>query len=125
MSTHQGQFSMALMCRAFGVARSGYYAWRGQGCTSQHERAEASLTVQIRSIFEVRGQSYGSPRIYNELKAQGRRCRRRRVARLMRAAGLDASPPRGRAHTTQVDTQQRSVCNLLDRDFSADAPNQK
>ncbi len=81
--------------------------------------------MQIRSIFEGSGQTYGSPRIYNELKAQGRRCSRRRVARLMRTAGLDATPPRRRAHTTQADAQQRSVCNLLDRDFTADAPNRK
>jgi putative transposase len=47
------------------------------------------------------------------------------VTRLMRQAGLDATPPRRRAHTTQADGQQRSVSNLLDRDFTADAPNRK
>ena len=43
----------------------------------------------------------------------------------MHQAGLDARTPRRRAHTTQADTQQRSVSNLLDRDFTADAPNRK
>ncbi len=125
MKAHAGEFSLALMCRAFGVARSGYYAWREQGCSSQHERADERLTEQIRAIYEMSGQTYGSPRLYNELKAQGMRCSRHRVARLMRAAGLDATPPRRRAHTTQADAQQRSISNLLDRDFSADAPNRK
>ena len=120
-----GEFSVELMCRAFGVSRSGYYAWRGQGASSQQDRADAKLTVQIRSIFQASGQTYGSPRIYNELKAQGITCSRHRVARLMHATGLDATPARRRAHTTQPDAQARSVCNLLDRDFTADAPNRK
>ena len=120
-----GEFSVELMCRAFGVSRSSYYAWRSQDGSSQHDRADAKLTVQIRSIFQASGQTYGSPRIYNELKSQGIACSRHRVARLMHAAGLDATPPRRRAHTTQPDAQPPSVCNLLDRDFSADAPNRK
>ncbi len=58
-------------------------------------------------------------------KSQGVRCSRRHVARLMREAGLNATPPHRRVTTTQRDGQQRSVCNLLSRDFTADAPNRK
>jgi transposase InsO family protein len=125
MSDHVGEFSIRAMGRAFGVARSGYDAWVSQGCTTQQAHADAVLTEQIRAIFEPSGQTYGSPRVYAALKAQGVRCRRRHVARLRRAAGLDATLPRRRAHTTQADRRQPSVANLLARDFTADAPNRK
>jgi transposase InsO family protein len=125
MRDHAAEFSIRAMCRAFGVVRSGYYAWVRAGCTTQQARADAALTEQIRAIFEHSGQTYGSPRVYAELKAQGVGCSRRRVARLMRLAGLDATPARRRAHTTQADGRQPSVTNLLRRDFTADAPNRK
>jgi putative transposase len=113
------------MCRAFGVARSGYYRWEHQGGTTQRKQADTALTEAIRVAFEQSGQTYGSPRIYAELKARGIRASRRRIARLMRQAGLDASPARRRTHTTQADAQPHSVRNLLDRDFTAEAPNRK
>src|SRR5215510_7734055 len=125
MNDHADEFSLRAMCRAFGVARSGYDAWVSQGCTTQQARADAVLAEHIRAVFEQRGQTYGSPRIYAELKAQGVRSSRRRLARLMRSAGLAASPARRRAHTTQVDARQPSVTNRLQRDFTADAPNRK
>lgn len=123
MKRHTGEFSVRLMCRAFGVSRSGYYAWRVQDGLSQQERADAMLTEQIRCIFEQSGQTYGSPRVYAELKAQGVRCSRRRVARLMRQAGLTATAARRQVRTTQSDGQQHDVTNLLARNFTADAPN--
>ena len=125
MREHVGEFSLRAMCRAFGVARSGYYQWQRQGCTTQQARSDNTLTGQIRAVFEKSGQTYGSPRVHAELKAQGVQCSRRRVARLMRAAGLDATPARRRAHTTQADGRQLSVTNRLRRDFTADAPNRK
>lgn len=125
MSDHAGEFSLRAMCRAFGVGRSGYYQWQRQGARTQQERADSVLTEQIRAVFEQSGQTYGSPRVYEELKAQGVRCSRRHSARLMRAAGLDATPARRRAHTTQAAPRQPSVTNLLQRDFTAEAPNRK
>jgi transposase InsO family protein len=125
MSDHVGEFSIRAMGRAFGVARSGYYQWQRQGCMTQQERAGRVLTEQIRAVFEQRGQTDGSPRVHAELPSQGVRCSRRRVARLMHSAGLDATPARRRAHTTQADGRQPSATNLLARDFTADAPNRK
>ncbi len=123
MKSHAGEFSVRLMCRAFGVSRSGYYAWCVQDGLTEQSRADAALTEQIRCIFEQSGQTYGSPRIYQELKAQGVRCSRRRVARLMRHAGLNATAARRQVRTTQSDGQRRDVTNLLARNFTADAPN--
>jgi len=123
MSKHTDEFSLQQMGDAFGVARSGYYKWLRQGRVTQRCAADATLTQQIRAVFEHSSGTYGSPRIYAELKSQGVCCSRRRIARLMRAAKLDATPPRRRSRTTQSDGQQHSICNGLARDFEADAPN--
>jgi putative transposase len=125
MSNHADELSIQQMCSVFGVARSGYYKWLRQGNTTQRSAADAALTEQIRAVFEESAGTYGRPRIYAELEAQGVSCSRRRIARLMRTAGLDATPARRRSRTTQSDGQQHSVCNVLDRDFTADAPNRK
>ncbi len=125
MKAHEGQFSVQVMCRAFGVSRSAYYTWVRAGCSTQQERADAVLIQHIRAIFAQSGQTYGSPRVYAELKSQGMCCSRRRVARLMRQAGLNATAPRRRVTTTQHDGQEHSASNLLGRDFTADAPNRK
>jgi putative transposase len=125
MNNHANEFSLQQMCSVFGVARSGYYKWLRQGSVTQRSAADAALTEQIRAVFEQSGGTYGSPRIYAELKSQDVCCSRRRIVRLMRSANLDATPARRRARTTQTDGQQHSVCNVLARDFTADAPNRK
>jgi putative transposase len=91
------------MCDVFGVAHSGYYKWQRQARATQCSAADAALTEQIRAVFEQSAGTYGSPRIYAELKAQRVSCSRRRIARLMCATQLDAIPARGRARTTQFD----------------------
>jgi putative transposase len=83
------------------------------------------LTEQIQAAFTRSQATYGSPRIYAELRAQHIACSRHRVARLMRQAGLSASQPRRRIRTTQPGTTRSSPVNLLARDFTADAPNRK
>lgn len=125
MKTHETEFEVQVMCHALGVSRSGYYAWRKRGETTYRERTDRELTEHIETIFETSQQTYGSPRIYVELKAQGIACSRDHVAHLMRLAHISATLPRRRVQTTRSDGQPRSVCNLLDRDFSAQAPNQK
>ena len=125
MSDHAGKYSIRAMCQALGIARSGYTRWQHQGGITRQAQADAELTEQIRVVFEHSGQTYGAPRVYAELKVQGVQCSRRPIARLMRMAQLNATPPRRRAHTTQADEQHHSVCNVLAREFSADAPNRK
>jgi putative transposase len=125
MSRHHHEFSIGGMCRAVGVARSGYDAWRAQGGLNRSAQRDAILTEPIRHIFDQRGQTYGRPRVYAALKAQGIGCSRHRVARLMRQAALNASPPRRRVRTTQAAGQVHSAGNRLERDFTAQAPNRK
>ena len=125
IKAHEEDFEVGVMCRALGVSRSGYYGWCGRGETTAQESRDAELSQRIQTIFETSQGTYGSPRVYAELKAQAIVCSRNHVAKLMRRAGLNAAQPRRRVHTTQNDGRAHSEANLLDRDFSATAPNQK
>jgi putative transposase len=87
MRTHQHEFSVQVMGRAFGVSRSGYYAWRAQDGLSQLVQKDVVLTELIRGIFEQRGQTYGSPRVYAEL-SHGDACGK------SPGGGLQSSPGR-------------------------------
>lgn len=116
---------MQVMCRALSVSRSGYYAWRQRGETTQPEQRKTTLLGHIQQVFAASQQTYGSPRAYAELKAQGVRCSRQHIVRLMRQFGLSAVLPRRRVQTTRRDGRPPSACNLLKREFSAEQPNRK
>jgi len=77
------------LCALYGVTRAGYYAWRRRG-PSAHAEQDRRLTARLRVLFAAHHGRYGSPRLQEELRAEGWRVSRRRVARLMRAAGLRA-----------------------------------
>jgi putative transposase len=121
-------FAVAVMCRALEVSVSGYYAWRTRPTAgpSAHEQADTTLSARLRTAFVAGRGVYGSPRIHATLRAQGIRCARKRVARLMRAHGLQAGRPRQRKpRTTDSQHTQPVAPNLLGRDFTASAPNHK
>ena len=80
---------MTRLCALYGVTPAGYYAWRRRG-ESRHAEQDRRLTQRITALFRRHRGRYGSPRIYRELTAEGWRVSRRRVERLMRAAGLRA-----------------------------------
>ena len=77
------------MCALYGVTRSGYYAWRGRGESARRQQ-DRILLDKIQTIFERSRGTYGSPRVLHALASAGIRVSRRRVARLMRHAGLRA-----------------------------------
>ena len=112
------------MCRVLEVSVSGYYAWSKRP-PSQHSREDAQLAEQVKTAFQANRCVYGSPRVHAELHAQGIHCARKRVARLMREQGLFAKRPRHRTITTQNEPDAQVAPNLLQRDFSAQAPNSK
>jgi transposase InsO family protein len=103
-----------------GVARSAYYAWAGGG-VSARAQADAALTAQIAAVHARSRRTYGAPRVHAELRAAGVRCARKRVARLMRAAGLAGCHRRRRARTTVADPAHTPAPNLVARDFTAPA----
>ena len=80
---------MTRLCALYGVTRAGYYAWRRRGESARAEQ-DRQLTDRITTFFKAHRGRYGSPRIHRELKGEGWRVSRRRVERLMRAAGLRA-----------------------------------
>ncbi len=121
---HKQEFPVVVMCQTLEVSESGYYAWRKRP-TCQRKREDARLTSQIRQEFVTHQGRYGSPRLHAELRDQGFVCARKRVARLMREAGLCAKRKRRRVVTTRRDTSHPVAPNLLDRDFTASEPNKK
>ena len=112
------------MCKALNVSPSGYYAWRTRPISAR-EMANRELVKRIEAVYNDSYETYGSPRIYLELKDQGVACSEKRVARLMRLRGLRAKQVRRYKSTTKRNKKDPVAPNLLKRDFSTDRPNQK
>ena len=124
MSANQATFPTATMSRVLGVSEAGYCAWLKRP-PSAHAVADAALLKRVRTIHASSRETYGSPRVPAELQAGGAAHGRKRVARLMRAAGLvGASRRRAGVATTRRDQEARPAPDLVDRDFTATAPNQ-
>jgi len=117
------EFAITLMCGVLDVSSSGYYAWRKRP-SSQQEMANQELLKAIEVAYEKSNGTYGSPRIYAEVK-EDVACSKNRVARLMKKQGLAAKQKRRFKHTTKANAAHPIAPNLLDRDFTATAPNQK
>jgi transposase InsO family protein len=103
---------------------SGYYEWQKRK-PSAHEREDGELATQIHRIFHEHRQVYGSPRVHAELRAQGMRCSKQRVARLMREMELAAQRRRHKPMGTLRRPGAAVAPNLLNREFEAEAPNRK
>jgi putative transposase len=112
-----------MMCRLLEVSPSGYYAWRRRE-PSARAVADAALGGRIRAIHEHSRGTYGSPRVRAELAAEGQPASRKRVARLMRDAGLAGVSRRRRFATTTRDRQARPAPDLVDRNFAASGRDQ-
>lgn len=113
------------LCRALGVSVSGYYAWRKRP-PSQQQQTDALLLKAIQTVYQAGRGLYGSPRIHAALRQRGLCCSRKRVARLMHQHGIHSRRrPKRRASTTDSRHNRPVAPNLLVRDFSADAPNEK
>jgi len=107
-------------CELLKVSRAAYYAARG-GQPSGRDREDAGLTVLITAEHKRSKGRYGAPRIHAELRRQGRRHSRKRVARLMRQAGLAGRAPRRWKKTTIPDPAATARADAIRRDFTADA----
>ena len=123
IAVEKAQHSITRLCRLLGVSRSGYYAWYRRR-PSQRSRTDEALTAQIRNIHAASRATYGAPRVHAEMRAQGVRCGRKRVARLMRQADLVGCHRRRRRSLTRRATADVTAPDLVQRRFRADAPNQ-
>jgi len=120
VSAHQDSYAVVTMCRVLEVSRSGYYAWRGRG-PSERATEDAELTEQIREYHEESRQTYSAPRIHADLIAAGKCVGRKRVARLMKAAGIRGICRRKACRTTRRGRPSVAP-DLVERDFTADGP---
>ena len=116
-------FSIRAMCRVLEVSASGYYAWRRR-MISVRTRENEKLQQRIRTIHDHSRQTYGAPRIHAELKDEGTRVGRKRVARLMKESGLAGVSRRKSTVTTRRNRSARPAPDLVDRQFAANKPNQ-
>lgn len=121
---HRDEFPVARMYKVLDVSRSGYYAWRKRP-VSAREMANRELYKKIEAVYNESHGTYGSPRIYHQLKRQGVACSENRVARLMRLRGLQAKQTKQYKATTKRNKSHPVAPNLLQRDFVAERPNQK
>src|SRR5213592_3646777 len=109
------------MCRVLGVSPSGYYAWRKRPLSTR-ARTGVELTAHIDAIHRMSRGTYGAPRIHAELAARGFPVGCKRVARLMRNAGVQGVSRRKPFHTTVRDATARPAPDLVDRQFTAAGP---
>ena len=112
------------LCRALAVAPSGYYAWVRRPASARAQR-DRRLKVLVRASFDASKHRYGSPRIHRDLVEQHESVSRKRVIRLMQEEGLQARTRKRFKCTTNSDHDQPVAANLLDRQFTAVAPNQR
>ena len=124
MEREKANHSIVMLCRVLRVSCSGYHAWRKRE-PSARARADAELTDRIRTIHEQSRQTYGAPRIQAELAAAGMRCGTKRVARLMRSAGIVGCHRRRHVVTTVREPSAPSAPDHLERQFVAETPNTK
>jgi len=109
------------MCGIYEVSRSGYYAWEKKP-ESRREKERAELLKLVKGIFDEFKSCYGSLRICRELSRRGTRASRKRVAAIMKKAGLVARHRKKYKVTTDSEHSHPIAPNLLNRDFSVGLP---
>jgi len=123
VKANQASYPVVMVCCLLEVSSSGYYAWLKRA-PSKRAREDAILSDRIRDIHLRSRNTYGAPRVHEELRDEGVRVGRKRVARLMRAAGLQGVSRRKRVRTTVRKPGEPPAPDLVDRDFTADRPDQ-
>jgi transposase InsO family protein len=114
-----GRRNVKRACALLKVSRAAFYAHLAG--PSQRQREDAELTGQIKAVHEESKGRYGAPRVHAELRCKGHRHSRKRVARLMRAAGIRGKAPRRWRKTTIADPAAAARADRIRRDFTADA----
>ena len=123
MREHQAVFPVATQCRVLEVSTSGYYAWHKR-TPSLRSRVDAQLQERIVALHRASRSTYGAPRLRADLVEEGTSVSRKRVARLMRRAGIRGVTRRGFTVTTRRDRSHAVAPDLLRREFVAQGPNE-
>ncbi|MGW0574367.1 IS3 family transposase [Streptomyces tauricus] len=127
VADHQRRHGVKRLCTILGIARSSYYYWRRTAAgRAARQAADARLAVRIRAVHLESDGTYGVPRITAELRETGDEAvNHKRVARIMRASGLEGVRLRRRHRTTVPDPAAAKAPDLIGRDFTAAEPNTK
>ena len=124
MKTNQADYPVRSMCRVLGLSPSGYCAWVRRPPSARVKR-DAELVLKIRKAYDEYRQVYGRPRLYAELKEAGEVVGEKRVGRLMKQEGISGASRRRRGpKTTRRNADARPVVDLVERNFTADGPDQ-
>ena len=123
MRDHQARFPVAALCRVLQVSHSGYYAWAKRPPSARATR-DALLMPQIIASHQRSDGTYGSPRILGDLKDAHEYVGRKRVARLMRTAGIAGVSRRRFVLTTKRSATESAAPDLVERNFTATSPNE-
>lgn len=125
VAKYRGIWPVVVSCEALGVSPSGFYAWRKRPMSARAQ-TDVLILADIRTSFALSDRTYGARRVLGDVQDAGHPCGRQRVARLMRQEALWARP---RRRARPVDEGIRPLHtlapNVLDRQFTATAPNQK
>ena len=115
---------VTILCRCLRVTPSGFYAWAKRGLSTRAQR-DLQLRIKIRAFFAASGNRYGRPRLWKDLQEDGEAVSEKRVARLMHEDGIQGRVRRRFKLTTMSDHDDPIAPNVLDRQFTAAAPNQR
>jgi len=124
IAAKKAEHTVTILCRCMRVTRSGFYAWVRRGLSARAQR-DVVLRTKLRAFHAASGQRYGRPRLWKDLKEDGEAVSEKRVGRLMRDEQIHGHVPKRYKHTTDSDHAHPIAANLLDRDFTAAAPNQR
>ena len=123
MRAHRTEYPIRMMCRVLGVSPSGYYDWLDRP-PSARAQADAILLERIKAHHEDSRGTYGMPRLHEDLKEEGIKVGGKRVARLMKNAGIMGVSRRKKHGLTKRDKSAQPIPDLVDRNFTADGPDQ-
>ena len=125
IAKHRSVWSVAWLCEALGVSRSGFHAWLGRGPSSR-ARTDEALLPEIRLSFVASARTYGARRVWRDVLKAGALCGLHKIERLMRANALRARPRRRALPKDDGERLTSAIAsNVLDRQFTADQPNRK
>jgi hypothetical protein len=123
---HQARYGVKRLCQILNIARSSFYYWKATAADrAARDAADAALAGRIRVVHASHDGTYGAPRITAELHEEGHRVNHKKVARVMRRYRIQGLRLRRRVQTTIADPAATKAPDLIGRDFSAGAVNQR
>lgn len=126
VADHHRRYGVKRLCTILNIARSSFYYWRRTAADrAARQAADTRLAARIRAVHRESDGTYGVPRITAELREAGERVNHKRIARVMRGAGLAGVRLRRRHRTTVADPAAAKAPDLVGRDFTASEPNTK